>query len=85
MFYDKGWDGSSKQKEEENKKKKHEVTPPKDPLTKTETSNKRKVSPMKPSSQNKSKSSKLKLKTVLRVDDIDLIITSIADTSKDIL
>jgi hypothetical protein len=71
--------------EEENKKKQHEVTPPKDSLTKTETSNKRKVSPMKPSSQKKSKSSKPKLQTVLTVDDIDLIIATIADTSEDIL
>jgi hypothetical protein len=35
---------------EENKQEHGEVTPPKDPITEAETSDKRKVSPKKPSS-----------------------------------
>jgi hypothetical protein len=61
------------------------VTPPKDPIDEAETSKKIKVSPMKPSSQKKSKASKPKLQTMLMVDDIDLIIATVSDTSKDIL
>jgi len=48
-------------------------------------SKKRKVSPTKPSSWKKSKASKPKLQTVLMVDDIDLIIIVVSDTSEDIL
>jgi hypothetical protein len=40
---------------------------------------------MKPSSWKKSKASKPKLQTVLMVDDIDLIIVVVSDTSEDIL
>jgi hypothetical protein len=48
-------------KGEEYKQHKGEVTPPKDPLDEAETSKKRKVSPMKPSSWKNSKASKPKL------------------------
>jgi hypothetical protein len=61
------------------------VTLPKDPLIEAETSKKRKVSPKKPSVWKKSGASKPQLQTVLMVDDIDLIITAISDTSEDIL
>jgi hypothetical protein len=40
--------------EEEDEKKQGKLTPPKDPLTKAETSKKRKVSPKKPSARRKS-------------------------------
>jgi hypothetical protein len=40
---------------------------------------------MKPSSWKKSKASKPKLETVLMMDDIDLIIVVVLDTSEDIL
>jgi hypothetical protein len=46
---------------EEDKKKRGEITLPRNPLEEAETSNKRKVSPMKPTSWKKSKASKLKL------------------------
>jgi hypothetical protein len=39
---------------EENKQEHGEVTPPKDPIIEAETSNKRKVSPKKPSARKKS-------------------------------
>jgi hypothetical protein len=61
------------------------VTPPKDPLTKTESSKKRKVSPKKPSAWKKSKSHKPQLQTMLTVYDIDLIIVVVSDTSEEIL
>jgi hypothetical protein len=40
---------------------------------------------MKPSSWKKSKASKPKMETILMVDDIDLIIVVVSDTSEDIL
>jgi hypothetical protein len=43
---------------EEDKKEKGEVTLPKDPLIEADTSNKRKFSSKKPSSQKKSRASK---------------------------
>jgi hypothetical protein len=70
---------------EEDKKEQGEVTPPKDPLTEAETSKKRKVSPKKPSARKKSRANKPQLQTVLTVDDIDLIIAAVSDTSEDIL
>jgi hypothetical protein len=72
-------------KGEEDKQKQGEVTPPRDPIDEVETSKKRKVSPKKPSSQKKSKSSKPKLQTVFMVDDIDLIIVVVSDISENIL
>jgi hypothetical protein len=46
------------EKGEEDKKKQGEVTPPKDLIDEAETSKKIKVSPMKPTSQKKSKATK---------------------------
>jgi hypothetical protein len=48
-------------------------------------SKKRKVSPMKPTSQKKSKASKPKVQTMLMVDDFDFIIVVVSDVSEDIL
>jgi hypothetical protein len=48
-------------KEKEDKLEQGKVTPRKDPLDEVASSKKRKVSPMKPSSWKKSKSSKSKL------------------------
>jgi hypothetical protein len=71
--------------EEGEKKDKGEATPPKDPLTTTEASQKRKVSLEKPSARKKARTNKPQSKNVLTVDDIDLIITVIEDASEDIL
>jgi hypothetical protein len=40
---------------------------------------------MKPTSRKKSKASKLKLQTVLTVDDFDFIIAAVSDALEDIL
>jgi hypothetical protein len=61
------------------------VTPPKDPLTKTESSKKINFSPKKPSARNKFHTNKPHLQTILSLDDIDLIISVVLDTSEDIL
>jgi hypothetical protein len=74
--------------EEEGEEDMHEpgeVTPPKYPLTETEKSKKRKVSPKNPSAWKKSSANKPHLQTILMVDDIGLIITVVSDTSEDIL
>jgi hypothetical protein len=68
---------------EEDKQKQGEVTPPSNPLEEAETSKKRKVSPMKPTSQKNSKESKPKLQTVLTVDEFNFIIATILYASKD--
>jgi hypothetical protein len=70
---------------EEDKQKQGEVIPLKDPLTEIETSKKIKGYLMKPSSQKKSKANKTPFHTMLMVDDIDLIIITILDTSEDIV
>jgi hypothetical protein len=70
---------------EVDKKKNGEVTPPRNPLEEAKTSKKRKFSPMKPTSRKKSKASKLKLQTVLTVDDFDFIIAVVSNASVDIL
>jgi hypothetical protein len=70
--------------EEENQEH-SEVTPPKDPITKAETSKKRKVSPKKPLARKKSRANKPRLQVVLTVDDIDLIIVVVSDTSEEFL
>jgi hypothetical protein len=57
----------------------------KDPLTTIEASQKRKVSPEKPSARKKAHANKPQLKNVLTVDIIDLIITAVEDASEDIL
>jgi hypothetical protein len=61
------------------------VTLLKDPLLETETSKERKGSSMKPLPRKKSKSNKPPFHTMLTVDDIDLIIATVSDTSEDIL
>jgi hypothetical protein len=61
------------------------VTSPKDPLTEVDTSKKIKVSRKKPSSRKNSRANKPQLQTVLMVDDIDLIIVVVSNTSEDIL
>jgi hypothetical protein len=70
---------------EEDKKEKGKVTPPKDPLIEAETSKKIKVSPQKPSVRKKRCANRSKSQNVLTVDDIDLIIAVVSDTSEDIL
>jgi hypothetical protein len=61
------------------------VTPSKDPLMEAETSKKKKVSPKKPLARKKSQANKPQLQTVLTMDEIDLIISAVENTSKDIL
>jgi hypothetical protein len=81
-----GGDEVNKEEEgEEDKQDKGEVTPPKDPITEAKTSKKIKVSPKKPSARKKSRANKPHSQNVLIVDDIDLIIAAVADTSEDIL
>ena len=70
---------------EEDKNNKGEVTPPRNPHEEAETPKKRKVSPMKPTSQKKSKESKPKLQILLLVDDFDFIIAVVSYSSEDIL
>jgi hypothetical protein len=71
--------------EEGEKKDKEKATPPRDPLTTVEASQKRKVSPEKPSVRKKAHANKPQSKNVLTVDDIDLIITVVEDASEDML
>jgi phosphoribosylanthranilate isomerase len=71
--------------ENEENQYKGEATPLKDPLTIAEASQKRKVSPKKPSARKKARANKPQSKNVLTVDDIDLIITVIEDALEDIL
>jgi hypothetical protein len=72
-------------KGDEDKQKQGEVKTPRDPIDEAETSKKRKVSPMKPTLQKKSKASKPQLQTVLMMDGIDLIIITVSNTLEDIL
>jgi hypothetical protein len=62
---------------EEDKQEKGELTLPKDPLKKAETSKKMKVSLNKPSARKKSQANKPQSQNVLTVHDVDLIITAI--------
>jgi hypothetical protein len=71
--------------EEGEKKDKGEATLPKDPLTIAEASQKRKVSPEKPSVRKKACANKPQSKNMLTVDEIYLIITAVEDASEDIL
>jgi hypothetical protein len=59
-----------------------EVTPPRDEV---DPLNKRNVSPLKPYSWKKSKSTVTKMKTVLIVDDFDFIIVALNDASLEIM
>jgi hypothetical protein len=63
--------------EEGEKKDKGEATSPMDPLTIAEASQKRNVSPEKPSIRKEAHVNKPQSKNVLTVDDIDLIITAV--------
>jgi hypothetical protein len=60
---------------------KGEVTPPRD---EEDPSKKRKVYPLKPSSQKKSKSSMTKMQTTLTSDDFDFIVAALNDASLEI-
>jgi hypothetical protein len=68
-------------KGEEDKKNKGKLTPPRDPINEDKASRKRNGSPMKPSLRKNSKDSKPKLDTILRVNDINLIIIIVEDKS----
>jgi hypothetical protein len=68
--------------EKEEEKKQGEVTPPRDEANPLK---KRKVSPPKPSSRKKSRSTMTKMKIVLIVADFDFIIAAVNDTSQEIL
>jgi hypothetical protein len=60
----------------------NEVTLPKDEV---DPLKKRKVSPLKPSSQKKSKSTMTKMQTVLTSDEFDFIIAPLNDASLEIV
>jgi hypothetical protein len=62
----------------EYEKKQGEVTPPRD---EAKPLKKRKLSPMKPSSQKKYRSTLTKILTMLTVDNFDFIITVVNDAS----
>jgi hypothetical protein len=64
-----------------DEQKQGEVTPPRDEV---DPLKKRKVSPLKPSSQKKSKATVTKMKTVLTADDFDFIIAALNDASLEI-
>jgi hypothetical protein len=65
----------------EDQQKQGKVTLPRDLVDDTNPSNKRKVSPMKPTSWKNSKATKTKLQTVLTLDDFDFIIAVVSDAS----
>jgi hypothetical protein len=72
-------------KEENNRKeyqqKQCKVTPPMDPIDETDPSKKINISPTKPISWKKSRASKTKLQTVLTLDELDFIVSSISYAS----
>jgi hypothetical protein len=70
---------------DEDKKEQGEVTLKRNPLYDADPLKKRKVSPKKPTSRNKSKATKLKLQTIHMIDDFDFIIAVISNASQDIL
>ena len=59
--------------------------PPREPADEADPLKKRKVSPMKATSQKKSRAKLTKMQTVLTVDDFEFIIVAIVDASQDIL
>jgi hypothetical protein len=77
--------GDDEVEQEEDEKKQSEVTLPKYPNTEAQPFKKRKVSPQKPSTWKNSRDNKPHLQTILTMDDINLIIVAISDTSKEIL
>jgi hypothetical protein len=66
----------------EDEKRQGEVTPPRD---ETDPMNKRKVSPMKPSSWKKSRAIVTKMQTVLTTNDFDFIIAALNNALQEIL
>jgi hypothetical protein len=73
----------TKGKEEQHKQ--GEVTLPRDPTNEDDPLRKMKVSPMKPTSRKKSRSTLTKMQTVLTTNDFDFIIAAVVDASQDIL
>jgi hypothetical protein len=69
-------------KEKEVEQKKGEVTPPRD---EADPLNKRKVSPLKPSSRKKLRAIVTKMQTTLTPDDFEFIIATLNDSSLEIV
>jgi hypothetical protein len=69
-------------KDKEDEQNKGEVTPARD---EADSLKKRTVSPLKPSSQKKSKSTVTKMLTTFTPDDFDFIIEALNDTSLEIM
>jgi hypothetical protein len=65
----------------ESEKNKGEVTPPRE---EEDTSNKRKITPPNPSSQNKTKATRTRFKTTLTPYDFDFLIAALNDASLEI-
>jgi hypothetical protein len=80
-----GDDEVEETKRKEDQQKQGEVTPPRDPADEADPLKKRKVSPMKHTSRNKSRETFTNMQTILTVYDFDFIIAAIADASQDIL
>jgi hypothetical protein len=71
--------------DEGEKKGEGKATPPQDPPTETITSQKRKVSPKKPSTRKKTRASKPELEATLTEDDISLVHRAMEDALEKIL
>ena len=69
----------------EEQQKQGEITLPRDPADEADPLKKRKVSPIKPTSQKKSRATLTKMQTVLTIDGFDFIIVTVVDASQDIL
>jgi hypothetical protein len=67
---------------EKSKQQQVEVPPPKD---EADSSIKRKVSPLRPSSRNKLKTPVNKIQTSLTLDDFYFIVVAVIDASKEII
>jgi hypothetical protein len=80
-----GDDEVEETKGKEDQQNKGEVTPPRDPTDEPDPLKKRKVSPMKPTSQKKYRATLTKIQTMHIVGDLDFIIAAIVDASHDIL
>jgi hypothetical protein len=81
-----GRGGNDKADQEETNKKEDqqkqgEVTLPMDLVDEDDPLNKRKVSPMKPTSRKKYRATLTKMQTILTIYDFDFIIAAIADAS----
>jgi hypothetical protein len=71
--------------DKEDQQNQGEVTPPRDHVDEVDPLKKRKVSPTKPTSRNKSKATLTKMQTVLIVNDFEFIIAAVVDASQGIL